>query len=407
MNLQHEPDTQEYIDELDKLIDSIRELKHSLRSGPDRLKHRKEMGRLQGAIDACRFIKRRAERALRKKILSEGGRKIPHGEKAELTPEVVTQAVTLYKDMIESFNGYLSEKNLPPVTPIRPVGSTFYYQEDLDQNSDVVYGDIDYLVSMPSLSSEGPLGQRRKEQARTEREYESHFLDFLKARPPSYVDVKMTGEVSPTMVILELSDGSKVQVDLIATVDEYTDWMQTRWVPERGVKGYVGGNLYKSLGDTLVLTIGDQGVIARIKDGERVDSKNRGKDIEFIQVSKNPNTVFKDIAMYLGVSEDSLSDDLIASPGINEKEISIEDIASGIRMVSDNLERNNLLPERFNSSFEMLEEVLARFKLLLDATVSKKSKPSAAQQSVSEDYINSLVKMNSEQYNNVKNEFGI
>jgi len=48
---------------------------------------------------------------------------------------------------------------------------------------------------------------------------------------------------------------------------------------------------------------------------------------------------------------------------------------------------------------------LARFKLNLDATIRKKSQQRSSGESLSEEDISKLVKMNSEQYNNVRNVF--
>jgi len=408
ISFMYETETEEHINELEELIDSITNLKKTLRKGKDRIGHRKESARLQSAIEAIRYLKRKSERGLTKnQMLSEGGRKVPDSQRAKLTPEVVTQAVSLYNDLIELFNSYLAGLGKDPVNPIRPVGSTYYYQEDLESNSDIIYGDVDYLVSLPAPQSDINLGEFRKEQSRIEREYTELFLNFLRDTPPSYVDVKLTGDVSPTMVIVKLSDGKKIQIDLIATSPRYEDWMQTRWVPEKGIKGYVGGNLYKSFGDTLLLTIGDQGVLARIKDGERVSSRKRGKDVQFIQISSNPSTLFKDIALYLIGDNATLSEDLLSFPGMNRENILTSDIAKGIRRVAENLESNSSLPDRFVNSVEMLEEVLARFKIALDKTIEKKSKPSSAGETIPEEKINKLVKMNEGQYNSVRNEFGL
>ena len=408
ISLKFEADTEEYLHELEDLIDSMSNLKSTLRKGKDRHKNRKEMHRIQSAIEAVRFLKRRSERNISKKqMLSEGGAKIPTDKKASLDPEVVTKTVALYGDLIRLFNEYLDSIEKPGVKLVRPVGSTAYYQEDLEQDSQIVYGDIDYLVSIPFIQDKENLGQSRKDQASVEREYTGHFLNFLKSSAPDYVDVELTGEVSPTMVILTLDNQKKVQVDLIPTIDEYSQWMETRWVPERGVKGYVSGNLYKSLGDTLLLTIGDQGVLARIKDGQRVSSKNRGRDVSFVQVSTNPLTFFKDIAEYMIEDGGSISQELEDTPGMNPERILISDIAKGIFHIAANLESNNALPERFTTSAEMLEEVLARFKIALDSSVAKKAKGTASGGKMTEDNINKLVKMNAEQYNNVKNEFNL
>lgn len=404
ISLKHKADSEEYINELDELISSIGNLKNSLKTRSKSNRHyRKEAARLQSAIEAVRYLKRKSVRT-REKMLSEGGAKVPSSQSAQLVPQVVVQATEIYKDLMEKFNQFLLSKSLRPVNLIKPVGSTAYYQEDLAEDSDTVYGDIDYLVSIPSADGGENLSQSRKSQSSLNRQYENEFLNFLKSNPPQYVDVELTGEKSPTMVIINLNDGKKVQVDLIATTEKYEDWMQVRWVPERGVKGYIGGNLYKAFGDVLTLTIGDEGIIARIKDGERVTSKNRGKEVSFIQVSSNPSTFFKDIIDYLaGTNNAVISQDLDSSPGIKHDDIKISGIANGIRMVSENLESNGILPERFSTHKEMLEEVLARFKLNLDASIEKKAKNA----NMSDEKLNKLVKMNAEQYNNVKNKLNL
>ncbi len=400
--------TRAYVNEIDRLIDDMIRLKSSLRSGKNRHFNRKEASKIQGAVEALRFIKRKAEKELEKNLLSEGGRKIQHlpsDKKASLSPEVVTQASSLYKSLIDDFNAHLRNVDKEEVIADKPVGSTFYYQEDLKDNTDTVYGDIDFLVSFPPVPEGGSIGDSRRHQARVEREYEKEFLNFLNSSAPDFVDVELTGELSPTMVVLTLPDGKKVQVDLIATVPKYRDWMLTRWVPERGVKGYVGGNLYKALGDILMLSIGDQGVLARTRDGKRVPSNRRGKDVQFTQVSKDPMTFFKDIVVYLAGDGAVLTSDLEENPGMNPSDIKIADIASGIKKIAINLESNSALPDGISDANQMLTKVLERFKSLLAGSVSKKAKPTSDGSKISDEKLNKLVKMNAEQYNNVENLF--
>ena len=69
INLAFDLDTQEYIDELDNLLGDMITLRTSLRRGPDRMTYRKERSRLQGAIDAVRYLKRRSKRQLDKNLL--------------------------------------------------------------------------------------------------------------------------------------------------------------------------------------------------------------------------------------------------------------------------------------------------------------------------------------------------
>ena len=408
VDFKNEAGTQEYINEIDRLINDMISLKNSLRSGKKRHFNRKESSKIQGAVEALRFLKRKAQRDLDRQILSEGGKKISHlpkSQRASLSPEVVTQAVTLYKSLMEDFNRFLKRKGKSPVSPDKPVGSTYYYQDDLMDDTDVVYGDIDYLVVLPPPEDSSSLGKTRRDHAAIKRDYESEFLQFLKSSAPDYVDVELTGETSPTMVVVEIQDGRKIQIDLIATIPRYRDWMLTRWVPERGVKGYVGGNLYKAIGDVLGLSISDQGVLARLKDGKRVSSKTRGKDVEFVQVSSNPRTFFKDIVLYLAGENASIAEDLNSFPGMDPENILIVDIAKGVKRVAENLENNGSLPEGVGTSGEMLRVVLSKFSEALSASVAKKAKPNSEGGKITDEKLNALVKMNAEQYNNVENEF--
>jgi hypothetical protein len=62
-DMQVEYGSQPHLDELDRLIDELQGLKKSLRKGPDRMKYRKEMHRIQDAIGAIRYLKRVAKRS--------------------------------------------------------------------------------------------------------------------------------------------------------------------------------------------------------------------------------------------------------------------------------------------------------------------------------------------------------
>ena len=67
----YEYGSQEHLNELDKLVTDIKKLKRSLRSGNDRLKHRKESARLQDAVTAIKFLKDKAKKEGIKKGLLE------------------------------------------------------------------------------------------------------------------------------------------------------------------------------------------------------------------------------------------------------------------------------------------------------------------------------------------------
>jgi|TARA_R100000008_G_C3521907_1_gene134467 hypothetical protein len=54
--------SEKHIDELNRMINELRSLKDSMKRGPQRKELRKEMSRLQGAIESIRFLRAKAER---------------------------------------------------------------------------------------------------------------------------------------------------------------------------------------------------------------------------------------------------------------------------------------------------------------------------------------------------------
>lgn len=56
--------TEDYRNFLETLISDIRDVKATLRSGKDRAKHRKEVSKLQGAIEALKYLERKTNKTL-------------------------------------------------------------------------------------------------------------------------------------------------------------------------------------------------------------------------------------------------------------------------------------------------------------------------------------------------------
>jgi hypothetical protein len=68
--------SKEHISELDRIIEDLITLKHTLRKGEHRKFHRKEAHRIQDAICAIRYLKKKAQReGIRKGILHDPDRK--------------------------------------------------------------------------------------------------------------------------------------------------------------------------------------------------------------------------------------------------------------------------------------------------------------------------------------------
>jgi hypothetical protein len=168
------------------------------------------------------------------------------------------------------------------------------------------------------------------------------------------------------MIIVQVPSGGRAQVDTVITHPPYTDWMRGRYTPERGVKGYVTGNLYKALGDYLTLTIGTEGVIARLKDGERVTSRQRS-GVTYESISTDFRRFLVDIADYLIGGPYTPHPLLARHPGGDPDEVTVADLAKGIVGLARTLEAAGL-----ESSQQMLQSILDGFTAGMEDNVGRK-----------------------------------
>ena len=335
--------SEEHISELDDLVKKLQSIKTSLKRGSDRHKNRKEIHRIQGAIESLRFLSRKAYKAgISSGIITEGGLKIGAEERHELTPDIAFRAIDLYVSLIEEWNSFLERAGHDLVVPVRPVGSVSYYKQDLAVNSDTTYGDVDYLVAFPLEGEDFQTeSERRQAERDTNRKYEKLFIEFLNSERPLTVDVEKTlyGR-TPLMVIMKLPDQKLVQVDTVVTFPRYSDWMRGRYTPEHGLKGYTIGNLYKALGDHLVMSISTEGVIVRSLGEERVPSRfSRRKGVQTSNISTNIKEFLRDIAKYI-IGKDEIQEDHLLSenPGVDPENVSIAGLARGIRGLANTLD---------------------------------------------------------------------
>tara|TARA_Y100000310_G_C20644488_1_gene795792 strand:- start:810 stop:1847 length:1038 start_codon:yes stop_codon:yes gene_type:complete len=333
------------------------------------------------------------------RFLIEGGLKSKKTQGVALTPQLVHRAVDAYVSMLNQFNSYLSEKGMKPVTPIRPVGSVSYYEQDMKENPNIVYGDIDYLVKFPLSDKHTDFSSEKKAMAMAQSDYRQMFIDFLNEKQPQMVDIKETLKGGfPLLVIIRLSDSEYVQVDTVITFPKYSEWMKTRYKPERGVKGYVSGNLYKALGDYLILSIGTEGVIARVQGGKRVPGKVR-KDVMMQNVTANSNSLFYDIAKYLiGKDKFKVGSLMKKNPGVNA-EVSIEQIAKGVKGLAETLNFAGLYDKE-----EMLQAILTNFGKELANSIKKKLTRGTG---IDEQAFKKLERLNAKMYNVVKRAFEV
>lgn len=334
---------------------------------------------------------------IREVLLSEGGLKLPPEHRRDLTPALVREAVEIYRDFIAGFNDWLQSSGKLPIDPVRPTGSSTHAERDVVDRPTATYGDIDYLVSFPVNYTSEDLTTRRKEEAAAVREYTNLLVEYMTSVRPSMVDVDLTIAGHPLMIIIKLPSGGLAQVDTVVTHPTYAEWMRGRYTPERGIKGYVTGNLYKALGDYFTLSIGTEGVLARLKDGQRVSSKLRA-GVTYKNISTDFTTFLKDIANYI-IGSDQYTPDrlLLQHPGLNPDEPSVGDLATGIVGLSRTLEEAGIL-----DSQEMLATIYDNFVLGMDENVSRK-----LSKDITPEMESKMRKLGIEQAERVRNIFSI
>jgi hypothetical protein len=331
-----------------------------------------------------------------REILKEGGLKVPAEKRVDLAPVTVKEAIKIYLDFLESFNEWLSKKGIPPITPVRPSGSSAYAEKDYQENRSVTYGDIDYLVSFPVDYETSDTTERRKVEALSEKTYTSYLIDFIKTSNPKNVNVSLTLKGNPLMLIVELSNGSLVQIDTVVTHPEYSSWMKGRYTPERDIKGYVVGNLYKALGDYLSITIGTKGVTVKTIDGKRVASNLR-KGVSQKTITTDFENMFREIADYLidgAYQADSL---LEQYPGIDSDNVNLDDISRGILGLASTLEKAGEINKN-----EMLRSVHKMFVENMSDNVERK-----ASMGLDEEKKKKLLKLNDLQSSRVRKIFNL
>jgi len=295
-----------------------------------------------------------------------GGLKLLPEHRRDLTPSLVREAGSVYREFLKGFNDWLCSRDKAPLEPIRPTGSSTHAERDIVDRPGATYGDIDYLVSFPVNYVGNDLNERRKREAAAVREYTHLLTEYLTAVRPPMVDVDLTACGTPFMIIVKVLSGGLAQVDTVITHPAYSEWMKGRYTPERGTKGYVTGNLYKALGDYLILTIGTEGVIARLKDGQRVSSKFRA-GVTCHPISTDFRNFLRDIADYV-IEGTYAADPLLEQhPGLNPDDVNISELAYGIVGLARTMERAGDV-----DSAEMLTTIHQSFVEGMDENVGRK-----------------------------------
>ena len=138
--------------------------------------------------------------------------------------------------------------------------------------------------------------------------------------------------------------------------------------PEHGTKGVLSASLYSALGEALNLSIGDNGVQAKVMDGKPV-SFRKSKGTELVQVSNNPEEWAADIARFFGVSDNQFHRFLKQYPG-KKGEVKIADMVKSMIGIAMTLDENNKLPAPYTNWQDLTKAIKETYLKKINAVIN-------------------------------------
>lgn len=309
--------------------------------------------------------------------LNEGGWTTTKTQGTPLTPKVIQMVVEIMNHISTEFNSHLKELNLPSLDILKPIGSGTWWREDLENQPDKTYGDVDYMVAYPTLKLTS--GKEREDEIATIKLYNKELLMFLEADKIKGVDMEETKKSSvdtSLKLILEVDiDGTPgwVQVDMVITHKEYQDWAVFRMTPIKNVKGFVLGNLYSSFGEVLDISIMARGVRAKF-DGEVMVPYSKRANAEEKMISSDAKTFMSDICRFFwqqsGTGVAFKDTPIERWKGMNPNDPKFEDLCDGIIASAKTL---GTLGEfgttiKYKSEKDLLKAVVDRYDKKMMAT---------------------------------------
>jgi|688.fasta_scaffold17296_16 hypothetical protein len=312
--------------------------------------------------------------------LAEGGWATTKTQETVIRPKVIADSVKKLAAISSDFVKHCKTIELPTLEFLKPIGSGTWYKDDIDSQPDKVYGDVDFMVSYPTLNLTEK--SERENEIASVKLYNEELLNFLKTQRYSFIDVAETEKVSSTtdlkliMQVATPEGDGWIQVDMVVTHSGYKEWAIFRMTPIRNIKGFVLGNLYSAFGEVLEISIQPRGVRAKFAGTQMVNYSKRA-GVEDKLITSNISTFMHDIAKFFweqGGTEKPYEEasSLKSWKGINSNNPTFEDLVDGIRGVADTLEQLGEFGTviKYKSANDLLKAVKERYIQKMEAAAS-------------------------------------
>ena len=336
-------------------------------------------------------------------LISEGGWASTKTQNTVIKPKLIADAVKKLAIIGKDFAIHAKSSELPPLEFLKPIGSGTWYEDDIQSQPDKVYGDVDFMVSYPTLDLGGKT--ERENEIASAKLYNAEMMVLLKSKKYSFIDIgesESSSSATDMKLIMEVeADGETgwIQIDMIVTYSGYKEWAIFRMTPIRNVKGFVLGNLYSSFGEVLEISIQPRGIRAKFAGTEMVAYSKRA-GVEDKILSANVGSFMHDIAKFFW--EQSGTDkpynesaSLKNWQGIDPNNPTFEDLVDGIKAVADTLEQLGEFGTvlKYKNAKELIAAVKARYiqKMERDAASSKFDKASTPSAIAAADKVKKLI----------------
>lgn len=280
-----------------------------------------------------------------KNIINEGGWASKKTQKTIITPELVGKSIEVLNKFVKDFNKIVTKEGKPPIEVVSPVGSTKYWKQDLKSKPDTHYGDIDMLVSFPVWYRDGK--NKQENESKSLKYYFDKIVELSGKYPTLDSDTKNTAGRNAIFKV----GNEYVQIDFIATFPEYKEWSKVRYTPEHGLKGITVGKVFTALGVIFNLSMGDKGIIAKMRNGEIVPTKFR-KDVDIVKISSNYKTFIRDITKFIikqidpSIKTIKEHPDLKKFKGLNASNVKLANFAKGVAGMAKTFELNGIFDKK-------------------------------------------------------------
>lgn len=269
-------------------------------------------------------------------------------------PSTVELALSKMQIFVNEFNAYLTTQGVEHVRLGHPTGSSAYYLLD---SEDKIYGDIDLQIIVPEL-------EETKDKTTSQAQGYWYTLEDYFVRSSKLEFVHPQSE--PGHPIIDLGNGSWVQVDLMPHTEELATWGRFRTTPEQGVKGLLNGNMFSVLGDLLTLSIQHRGVQYKVRDGKKLPYAKTRKNYQLVTVTTDIENFVMDIFQHQvhwqDLSNAQPNSLLCKFPGSKLDKVKILNLVNAVKGLAYSFEDNEMFGKGDLVAYDSAIDFLDHFK---------------------------------------------